>query len=72
MRELLAAVDEDEVGLGSLEKRASLGREDLHLVAQQSQTGEDLGGRLERARQQQKCAQGSSSMAGTEVKGYRA
>ena len=66
-RELLAAVDEDQVGLGSVEERASLGREDLHLVAQQRQAGEHLGGGLQRAGQQQQCAHGSSSVAGAEV-----
>ena len=54
--EVLATVDEEEVGLGRLEEGASLGGQDLDVVAEQRETGQDLGGRLERAGQQQKGA----------------
>ena len=54
--EVLAPVDEDEVGLGRVEQRAALGRDDLHGVRQQREPGEHLGGGLQGAREQQQCA----------------
>ena len=56
MGELLAAVDEDEVGVGGVEQGAALGGQDLDLVAEQGQPGQHLGGGLERVGQQQQGA----------------
>jgi len=41
-REILAAVDEEEVRVRGLEQRAALGGKDLDLVPEQRETGEDL------------------------------
>ena len=49
MREVLASVDEEQVGVGGLEQGASLGGEDLDLVAEQRESGQHLGGRLQGA-----------------------
>ncbi len=62
--EVLAAVDEDQVGVGGLEQRAALGGQDLDLVAEQGEAGQHLGRRLEGAGEQQQRAHGVSSGAG--------
>ena len=59
--ELLAAVDEQQVGVGGLEQRAALGGQDLDLVAEQGEAGQHLGRRLEGAGQQQQGAHGGPS-----------
>ena len=56
--EVLAAVDEQQVGVGRLEQRAALGGQDLDLVAEQREAGQHLGGRLEGAGEKQKRAHG--------------
>ena len=61
VRELLAPVDQEQVVVGRLEQGAALGREDLHLVAEQGQARQHLHGRLEGAGQQQQGAHGRSS-----------
>ncbi len=54
--EVLAAVDEEQVGVRRLEQRAALGGQDPDLVAEQGQAGQDLGGRLQGAGEKQERA----------------
>ena len=61
--EVLAAVDEQEVGVRSLQQGAAHGREDLDLVAEEGQAGENLGRRLESGGQQQQRAHLPTSSA---------
>ena len=69
--EVLAAVDEDQVGVGRLEQGAALGGQDLDLVAEQGEAGEHLGRGLEGAGQQQQGAHGRASSAWADREGYR-
>ena len=62
----LAAVDEDDVDLGRLEQRAALGGQDAHLVGEQGECGQHLGGGLRGAGQQQQGAHGVSRAGGAE------
>ena len=64
VRELLAAVDEDQVDVGRVEQRAALGGQDLDLVGEQGEGGQHLGRGLRRARQQQQGAHGTSRSRG--------
>ena len=56
--EVLAAVDEQQVGLRGLEQRAALGGQDLHVVAEQGEAGQHLGRGLQGAGQKQERAHG--------------
>ena len=60
-REVLAAVDQQQIGLGRLEQGAALGGQDLHLVRQQREGRQHLGGRLKRAGEKQECTHGRVS-----------
>ena len=62
MGEVLAAVDEQQVGVRCLQEGAALGGQDPDLVAQQPQPGQHLGGGLECVGQQQQGAQEVSSL----------
>ena len=70
--EVLAPVDEDEVGLRGIEQRAALRGQDLHRVGEQGQSGEHLGRGLERAREQQQCTHGRPPRAPADEEGYPA
>ena len=59
--QLLAPVDEDHVGVGSLEEGAALGGQDLDLVTEQRERREHLRARLEGAGEQQQRAHAVTS-----------
>ena len=61
--EVLATVDEDEVGRRSVEQRTALGGQDLHGVREERQSREHLGRGLERTSQQQECTHGADLLA---------
>ena len=56
--ELLAAVDQQQVGVGSVEQRAALGGQDPDLVAEQREAGQHLDRGLQCAGEQQQGAHG--------------
>ena len=58
--QLAAAVDHQQVVVGSLEQGAALGRQDLDLVAEQGEPGQHLGGGLQCLGEQQHGAHGTS------------
>ena len=53
LRQLAARVDEDDVAGGGVDERGGLGRQDPHLVAEQTEGRQDLGAGSQRVGQQQ-------------------
>src|SRR3546814_3916110 len=62
--ELLATVDEQEIGVGSFQQGATLGRKDLHAVAEQREAGQHFGRRLQGAGEEEESAHLDSFQAG--------
>ena len=59
--EFLAPVDQQQIGVGCIEQRGALRRQDLDCVTQQGEAGQHLGGGLESSGQQEQCTHVRSS-----------